>query len=181
MASNSYSKMHEATEYRKKDINDAFNPSGEVVNRNLITRMKIRLEYYFESVENSEVWGLKELIKFNEDHAESKLPAGADNQAGLIEVLNAKMSDDKYYAPLDFARDPCGRRGVDAVLEENAVDIILSPRGGPLLSISGTAGRPSGMQIIVNAYREALLIQAQSAWKATIPKRQPPPLDQIIR
>ncbi|KAG7287561.1 hypothetical protein NEMBOFW57_007073 [Staphylotrichum longicolle] len=175
----------EATECGKKDINDAF-----------FARMKILLEEYFASVEGAKVRTLEELIKFNEDHAEQELPASADNQAGLIRALNAKMSDEEYHALLDFARDRCGRRGIDKVLEENDVDIILGPGDGPLFSISGTAGypvaslplgyldfngRPFGMQIIAKAHQEALLIQAQSAWEATFPKRQPPPLDEIIR
>lgn len=50
------------------------------------------------------------------------------------------MSDEEYYALLDFARDRCGRRGIDKVLEENDVDIILGPGDGPLFCISGAAG-----------------------------------------
>lgn len=37
-------------------------------------------------------------------------------------------------------------------------------------------GRPFGMQIAAKAHQEALLVQAQSAWEATFPKRQPPSL-----
>ena len=37
------------------------------------------------------------------------------------------------------------------------------------------------MQIIAKAHQEALLIQAQSAWEATFPSRQPPPLDDVVR
>lgn len=40
-------------------------------------------------------------------------------------------------------------------------------------------GRPFGMQIAAKAHQEALLIQAQSAWEATFPKRQPPPIHEI--
>jgi hypothetical protein len=41
-------------------------------------------------------------------------------------------------------------------------------------------GRPFGLQIIAKAHQEALQIQAQSAWETTFPKRQPPPLDEIV-
>lgn len=37
--------------------------------------MKVLLEEYFASVENSKVRTLEELIQFNEDHAEQELPA----------------------------------------------------------------------------------------------------------
>lgn len=41
-------------------------------------------------------------------------------------------------------------------------------------------GRPFGLQIIAKAHQEeGLLIQAQSSWEATFPKRQPPPPDEI--
>ena len=42
-------------------------------------------------------------------------------------------------------------------------------------------GRPFGLQITTTAHGEALLIQAQSAWEATFPKRQPPLLDEICK
>jgi amidase len=37
------------------------------------------------------------------------------------------------------------------------------------------------MQMIAKAHQEALLIQAQSAWEATFPKRRAPQLHAIIR
>lgn len=40
-------------------------------------------------------------------------------------------------------------------------------------------GRPFGFQIVAKAHQEALLIQVQSAWEATFPKRRPPPLHEI--
>ena len=40
-------------------------------------------------------------------------------------------------------------------------------------------GRPFGLQITAKAHQEALLIQAQSAWEATFPRRQPPQPDVI--
>jgi amidase len=51
------------------------------------------------------------------------------------------MPEEDYRALLDFARDRCGRRGIDQVLEENEVDVILGPGDGPLFCISGTAGQ----------------------------------------
>ena len=67
--------------------------------------------------------------------------AGADNQAGFIKALQLKMSDDEYNVPLSFARNRCGPQGIDKVLEENEIDIIMGPGDGLLFCISGTAGQ----------------------------------------
>ncbi|KAF2970834.1 hypothetical protein GQX73_g2780 [Xylaria multiplex] len=157
---------------------------------------KDSLEDYLGSIDNSKVRTLEDLIKFNEEHAEQELPPSADNQAGFIRALHAKMPDDEYRELIDFARDRCGKNGIDKVLEENEVDIIIGPGDGPMINIAGTAGypsatlplgyldfngRPFGLQILAKAHQEALLIEAQSAWEATFAKRQPPPLSEIIK
>jgi amidase len=105
------------------------------------------------------------------------------------------MEPDHYRELVDFARHRCGPNGIDKVLEDNEVDIILGPGDGALFNIAGTAGypvaslplgyldfngRPFGMQITARAHQESLLIQAQSAWEALFPPRQPPSLDEII-
>lgn len=70
----------------------------------------------------------------------SLLP-GANNQVGLIRALHATMEPEQYRKLIDSARDRCGKRGIDKVLEENGVDIILGPGDGPLYIIAGTAGQ----------------------------------------
>ncbi|KAK0717600.1 amidase family protein [Lasiosphaeria miniovina] len=160
--------VDESTDHGKSDIWDAFQ--------------------YLASIDDSKVKTLEELVKFNEDHAEQELPPSADNQAGFIRALSAKMPEEEYYKLINTARDRSGKQGIDKVLEENEVDIIMGPSDGPLFCISGTAGypvaslplgyldfngRPFGLQ--------KALIQAQSAWEATFPARQPPPLDEIVR
>ena len=40
-------------------------------------------------------------------------------------------------------------------------------------------GRPFGFQVFAKAHQEALLVQVQSAWEASFPKRQPPVLEDI--
>lgn len=139
---------------------------------------------------------LADIIEFNNEHAEQELPPSADNQAGFIRALDAKMTDEDYQSLITFARERCGKRGIDQTLDEYGVDIIMGPGDGAMFIISGTAGypvaslplgyldyngRPFGLQITAKAHQEALLIQVQSAWEATFPKRRPPPLDEITR
>ncbi|KAM3502973.1 hypothetical protein MY10362_004487 [Beauveria mimosiformis] len=159
------------------------------------TTFKALLEEYLQSVDDCKVRTLKELIEFNEEHAAEELPPSAANQAGLIRALHATMDPEEYRKLIDQARNTCGEKGIDRVLEENEVDIILGPGDGTMFIIAGTAGypvaslplgyldfngRPFGMQITARAHQDALLIQAQSAWKATFPPRQPPQLDEIV-
>jgi amidase len=116
------------------------------------------LEDYLASVDDCKISTLQDLINFNEEHADEELPpcrfsqywtladllmanAAADNQAGLIRALNYNMTTDEYNKIIRNARDACGKRGVDRVLEENDVDIILGPGDGPMFHIPGTAGK----------------------------------------
>ncbi|KAM3443914.1 hypothetical protein MY4824_000362 [Beauveria thailandica] len=176
--------VEESSQDGKRDIWDAFH-----------TTFKALLEEYLQSVDDCKVRTLKELIEFNEEHAAEELPPSAANQAGLIRALNATMDPEEYRKLIDQARNTCGEKGIDRVLEENEVDIILGPGDGTMFIIAGTAGypvaslplgyldfngRPFGMQITARAHEDALLIQAQSAWEATFPPRQSPQLDEIV-
>jgi amidase len=69
------------------------------------------------------------------------LLVGADNQAGFIRALHAHMSEPEYQELINFARNRCGKRGIDRVLEENGVDIIMGPGDGPMMNIASTAGK----------------------------------------
>ncbi|KAK5659422.1 hypothetical protein OQA88_623 [Cercophora sp. LCS_1] len=174
----------ESTDHGKKDFWDT-----------VTAKFKGLLEEYLASVDDAKVQTLEDLIKFNEEHAAEELPPSADNQAGFIRALSTKMSEEIRNI-LSFARTRSGEQGIDKVLEENGVDIIIGPGDGPMFTISGMAGypvaslplgyldfngRPFGLQITAKAHQGALLIQAQSAWGATFPKRQPPPLGEIAR
>lgn len=140
---------------------------------------------------------------------------GADNQAGFLRALEAKMSDEEYQDLVYHARHCCGKAGIDKVMEEHGINIIVGPGDGPLFMIAGTAGevssvqpetdssfsdsatagypsatlplghldfngRPFGLQMMARANEDALLIQAQSAWEASLGPRRPPPLDEVV-
>ncbi|KAK4067541.1 hypothetical protein Trihar35433_6101 [Trichoderma harzianum] len=158
------------------------------------TTFRDLIQDYLSGVDNSKIHSLEDLIEFNKTHADKELPPGADNQAALLRAVQAEMTDDEYNDIMNSARELCGKKGIDKTLEENDVDIIIGPGDGPMFGIALTAGypvatvplgylefngRPFGMQIAAKAHQEALLIQAQSAWEATFPKRQPPPLHEI--
>lgn len=51
------------------------------------------------------------------------------------------MSADEYRLLIHNARERCGKNGIDKVLQENEVDIIMGPGDGPIMNIAGTAGQ----------------------------------------
>jgi amidase len=175
--------LDEATENGKKDIWKAFDST-----------FKVLLEDYLVNIDDCKIRRLEELIEFNEKHADQELPPSANDQAGFLRALYAHMPKNEYDNLIAYARERCGKRGIDRTLEENGVDVIIGPGDGRMFKISGTAGypiaslplgyldfngRPFGLQVTTKAHQEALLIQVQSAWEATFPKRQPPRLDKI--
>jgi len=174
----------ESTEGGKRDVWDAFRSTFQA-----------DLKDHLAGFDDSKIHSLEDLIEFNEQHAEHELgPSANNNQDALIKALNASMTNDNYKDLVDHAKNLCGKEGIDKVLDDNGVDILMGPGDGPLFTIFGTAaypgatlplgyldfnGRPFGLQITTKAHQEALLIQVQSAWEATFPARQPPPLDEI--
>ncbi|KAL6802226.1 amidase family protein [Trichoderma sp. SZMC 28012] len=183
--------LEESTDNGRIKIWNAFEC---VIDCHLDTTFKDLIKDYLSGIDNSKIHSLEDLIEFNKTHADKELPPGADNQAALLRAVQAKMTEDDYNNIMSSARERCGKNGLDKTLEENDVDIIIGPGDGPMFGIALTAGypvatvplgylefngRPFGMQIAAKAHQEALLIQAQSAWEATFPKRQPPPLHEI--
>ncbi|KAF1818772.1 amidase family protein [Dissoconium aciculare CBS 342.82] len=160
-------------------------------------KFKHVLEKYLSTVDNCKIKTLDDLIEFNEQHAELELPAGANNQNGLLRARDSKMSDEEYHRIIASARETCGKNGIDKTLDDNAIDLIIGPGDGPMFCIAGAAGhdqingypiatlpvgyldfngRPFGFQVMARAHQDALLIRVQSAWEATFPERRPPPL-----
>ncbi|KAF5230431.1 hypothetical protein FAUST_9824 [Fusarium austroamericanum] len=122
--------VEEATEGGKRDIWQAFD-----------TTFKPLLEDYLKTVDDCKISTLEDLIAFNTQHAEQELPPSADNQAGLIRASHAAMQPNRYRELIDFARNRCGPNGIDRVLDDNQVDIIIGPGDGALFNIAGTAGQ----------------------------------------
>ncbi len=118
------------------------------------------LEKYLGGLDNSKVHSLSELIEFNKDHADLELPPrmschspsyfnsrlifpGYDNQNGLIRAQKSNMTDDEYEEVLNHGRRSCRELGIDKVLKDNNVDVLLGPADGPLFYIAGAAGQLS--------------------------------------
>ncbi|KAK5062769.1 hypothetical protein LTR84_004844 [Exophiala bonariae] len=168
-----------------------------------------QINAYFESLEDSQVRSLKELIQFNLDHADREMPSdlGKDSQILLLraqENTKPKASRDELLA---FLRLKSGPEGIDRVLDANNLDVILCPADSEIniyttlntyradsyhltvgypsahmpLSYLKLNGRPFGMIAIAKAGQEHILIKVMAAWERTFPPRKPPVMDSFAR
>ncbi|KAF2094314.1 amidase family protein [Rhizodiscina lignyota] len=152
------------------------------------------LENYFAELKESKVKSLEELVKFNEDHREQELPPGKDNQARILDSVNSKMTQQEYDDLLAYNRRVCGREGIDKILADDGVDVIIGPADSQLYYIAAAAGspiatlplgyidyngRPFALAAMASPHQDAVLIRVQAAWEATFPARKAPPLDEV--
>ncbi|KAJ5648058.1 hypothetical protein N7490_004430 [Penicillium lividum] len=152
--------------------------------------MKPQLNAYFESLAESEVRSLAEVIEFNEKHADLELPPHHPRQDNLINSENQQLSTEDYDRNLSYLRQMGGEKGVDMALKQYGVDVILGPIDSGLTSLATAAGyplcamplsyldyngRPFGVAAIAGKHQEHILVKVMSAWEATFPARKPPP------
>ncbi|KAJ6021031.1 hypothetical protein N7540_006535 [Penicillium herquei] len=170
---------------------DEFKIDGESCEWTIIQAdMKPQLNAYLESLEESDVRSLAEIIAFNEKHADLELPPHHSRQDTLIKAQNDTTSAEDYERNLSFLRHMGREKGVDLALKTHNVDIIIGPADSDLSSMASATGypicamplsyldlngRPFGMAAITGKHQEHLLIKVMSAWEATFPARQPPP------
>ncbi len=71
---------------------------------------------------------LAQLIEFNEAHAERELALFGQDIFVAANKLGG-LDDPVYLAALDYARTFAGKDGIDALLREHDVDVLVSPSG----------------------------------------------------
>lgn len=99
-------------------------------------------------------------------------------------------SPEEYAGHLAHLRKMSRDQGVEKILKEHGVDVIIGPTDSGLTSMASASGfplcamplsyldyngRPFGVSAIAGRNQEALLIKVMSAWEATFPARKPPP------
>ncbi|KAM5341687.1 hypothetical protein ACJ41O_014718 [Fusarium nematophilum] len=146
-------------------------------------------ENYLKLLDSPQIRSLGELIEFNEKHADKELPPGNGNQDVLERCYNTSITPEERSVYAAHA-DKYGRElGVDKILEEYNLNIIMGPLESPLASIAAACGYPVAAMplgyldfngqphgLCAVARDEGLLIQLQSAFEATFPHRKSPPL-----
>ena len=164
----------------------------------MIHEYKDGLNNYFKSLgKNSPIKNLGELIKFNEnDSIELKY----FNQAYLKMALNTEgIKSEKYLNSLSSLKTLSQKEGIDKVMDENDLDLIIAPSGSPSWStdwfngdnyhISSSSpsawagypiisvpmgnihGLPVGISFFGRAWSEPTLIEASYAFEQSVQAR----------
>ncbi|KAI0100918.1 amidase family protein [Nemania sp. FL0031] len=149
------------------------------------------LKSYLATIPDAPIHNIKDLIKFNQDNAQEEMPPYANNQDIFLEVQSFHIPDAEYDEILEFGRRKSRQEGIDKVMKEHDVNIIVAPSDSPLFLMASLSAypiaavpfgnvdfegnnRPYGLFAIATAHQDALLVEFMSAWEAVAPIRQPP-------
>ena len=167
-----------------------------------------KIAKFFALYLDSTVKNLEDLVAFNKKHADKELSErkmhahfqfqrnndvfpDQSNQDNFEDMLKLNMIQGQFDSQLAILRT-AARAGIDKVLAENSIDVILGPSDGMFASMTSAAGysvasmplgfadfngRAYGVQVLAKAGEEDKILRIMSAWEATVPGgRQPPPL-----
>ncbi|KAK7699196.1 hypothetical protein SLS64_011825 [Diaporthe eres] len=153
--------------------------------------LKKELNAYLQDLEESQVRTLQDIIDFNIEHATEELPPHHPRQDEFLKTQEQQISPEDYEQHLAHLRSAATVDGIDRILDEYGLDVILGPAdsfitsfatgsGYPIaampLSYLRFNGRPLGVAAIARKNQDALLVKVMSAWEATFPPRKPPRL-----
>ncbi|OBT58053.1 hypothetical protein VE04_01055 [Pseudogymnoascus sp. 24MN13] len=149
------------------------------------------LAEFLKLFENPLVKSIHELIDFNLQHADIALPPPAfTGQEQLEDAVKNPISDDDYAEAIASLRKNNKDGGIDKVIADYDIDVLLGPPTGRLATISAVSGYPIatvplgyatfngrafGLALTAQSGREDLLIRVMSAWESTFGPRKPPP------
>ncbi|KAL5328043.1 hypothetical protein ACEPPN_005750 [Leptodophora sp. 'Broadleaf-Isolate-01'] len=147
-------------------------------------------EKYLSSLAYTKVHNLKEIIEFNDSNVATEFDENlCPNQNGLRRALDMNMPADERERKLQICRQWAATEGVDKVILEHEVDVIIGPCDSffagvgvgaqyPLASIPfgyvESSGRPYGLHVIARAHEEGKIVSFMSAWENIWPVRRVP-------
>jgi len=149
---------------------------------------------YLGGLETPKIRNLAELIAFNDEHQDLEQPPDHPGQDRLVKSQEeAERLSDTEYAQIDAKVTAVGATdGVDRVLKEHDVDIIIGPADSRLPDVLALArypavtlplsylhwnGRPFGLLACSTKYQEQLLLNVAACWERTFPSRKAPELN----
>ncbi|GAW23606.1 hypothetical protein ANO14919_131800 [Xylariales sp. No.14919] len=150
---------------------------------------KTELAAYLEDLDKSDVRSIREIIEFNERHADRELPDHHPKQDLLIEADELLLSDKDHQKHVAHLRQVCRDDGIDFILRKYGVDVIVGPADSSITSLATGSGypiaamplsylsfngRPIGLAALAGKNQDATLVKFLSAWESTFPPRKPP-------
>lgn len=105
----------------------------------LLHEFKAGINGYLSSLENVEVENLDSVIAFNIEHADEELVHFGQE---LFEAAAAKggLDSAQYLESLELVQRATRDEGIDALLSEHGVDVLVAPSGGPAWPIDWING-----------------------------------------
>lgn len=100
----------------------------------LLYEFKHDLNKYLNDCRFPIVKSLDDIIKFNEQYKHLEMP-WFDQE--IMEMANEKgdLSEKKYLEALAKCKELSGKKGIDATMEKNKVDVLIAPTNGPAWNI----------------------------------------------
>ncbi|TVY19404.1 putative amidase [Lachnellula arida] len=145
------------------------------------------LDCFLQELTTSKVRSLKELVRWNFDHADVALTAEYPNQDALVAAIEVDHTG-KSRKEIAAYTKAAGAKFLDLFTEYD-VDVIIAPTDSPLFLFSSAGafptatlpistlafnGRPFGLTIAARPHNEAVLVTVMSAWESTFPARKTP-------
>jgi len=172
-------------------LRDACKESGYEIEDLMTHDFSRSLELFLSHFNDSPVRNLKDLIIYNEEHANLELPEEHPGQQALLGAEASNMSAETYIKALRTMRNTA-RTAIDKTLSEYNIDAVLGPADARMASLAAVAGYPVasvplgfakfngrafGMNMIARAGEEAKMLEIMSAWETTFPNAcSPPPM-----
>jgi amidase len=168
----------------------------------LLYEFKADLNAYLASCEGARVHTLVDVIEFNERHRETVTPFFGQ-ELMLKAQEKGPLTNEAYLQALETNLRLSRTEGIDATLEQHALDAIVAPSGGPawltdyvlgdhftgsgsslLAAVAGypsitvpagfVCGLPVGISFFTGAYAEPTLIRLAYAFEQATRVRRPP-------
>ena len=129
---------------------------------------------------------LADLIRFNDENKETSMPKFGQ-ELFLQAQEKGDLSEEKYLTALKNLKEGTQKLGIDAVVEANKLDAIVSPTVGATWSLAAIAGYPyitvpsgfvdglpTGLAFFGQAFTEPKLIKYAYAFEQITKKREAP-------
>ncbi|KUJ14326.1 amidase-like protein [Mollisia scopiformis] len=148
------------------------------------------IQIFCDGFENPKVRTAKDIVKFNEEHADKAMPEPHANQKELIASSESSLTEEQCATARSEIQRLAGKDGMEKYMTDNDLDLVVSSSDCSLISFTSCAGYPSatvplgnlengqpyGLFILARENREDLMFRFMSAFEATFPKIKGPNL-----
>jgi amidase len=106
----------------------------------VVADFRTLINEYLESLVESPVRSLKELIDFNKKNAEQELPPDHPQQDKLARAQDFYIKPEDYQKSLAYIKRMSKEEGIDKTLAQYDIDVIIGPADSFLSSLAAAAG-----------------------------------------